>query len=204
MWTEIRPELYYHASLSRNLTGEQREGISERILSLARVGFREIYGVDCEFEVLIEEGTVKLRILTTIGAVLIFLSQYGSIRTGANYLYKDVKAAWTMVRDQIEESGLFERKVCVQRRVGVIGKIDQNFLDFRTGKINIYECKRRLVQLFEIINASPQRDEIINELVQYIDRKHGDSFPWQELQGGLIRDALPPRRTEVTRSNRKK
>lgn len=195
MWKRLEPELYFHAEVRRGLDPELRSQVSEKTLHLARIAFREIYGTDAEFEVVIEDGSIKVRVLATIGAVLLFLSQYGSIRSGADYLYKDLRAGFSVIKDQLEQTGLFGDEVCVQRRVGVIGKIDQALVEFEEGRMSRQQCVDRLVRLFEIINESEQRQEIIPALVEYIDAKHGNSFPWQPLEDDLHQIAdLPPRR----------
>ena len=195
MWKRLEPELYFHAHLHGDLDPQLSGQVSEKALFLARVAFRKIYGTDVAFEVVIENGSIKVRVLATIGTVLLFLSHYGSIRSGSDYLYKDLRGAFTWVRDELEKTGLFAEKICVQRRVGVIGRIDQTLVEFEERLISRQHCVDKLVRLFEIVNESDQRQEIIHSLVEYIDVKHGDSFPWQPMEDSMRQiAALPSRR----------
>ena len=100
MWKQIKPELYFHVKLRTELDLGTKRRISENALYLASIAFKKIYGIDVEFEVLIQEGSVKVRVLATIGAIILFLSQYGSIRSGADYLFRDLLFGFTSVKKE--------------------------------------------------------------------------------------------------------
>ena len=193
---QIEPDLYYHTEIVGHLTPTDMEELRDKLLYFARISFSDIYRGDIAFEVVIEDGSLKIRVMATVGAVLWFLSQYGDIRSGADYLYHDLRAGYSVLSDHIERLNI-GHPIAVQRRVGVIGRIDQTLHAYQNHRISEQECVRKLVELFAIINESPQKMEIIKALVEYIDKKYGNTFPWDDLERKLNRDvALPPRRKE--------
>ena len=179
MWKKIEPELYFHVKLRTELDLGTKRRISENALYLARIAFKKIYGIDVEFEVLIQEGSVKVRVLATIGAIILFLSQYGSIRSGADYLFRDLLFGFTSVKKQLEHTVNFEEEICVQRRIGVIGRIDRTLVEFEKGRITRQQCIDQLVLLFKVIYESPEHRELNRPLLQYLNIKHGQLFKWQ-------------------------
>lgn len=194
---QIEPELYYHAQVLEGIIEPQKELIREKALFLARDVFAEIYDDRIEIEVIVEGGSLRIRIFLTIGSLLLILSKYGEIRTGADYLYKDLKWGYGVVAEKLKETHLIGEPISIQRRIGVIGRIDRTLYDFKNGRITLEECETQLVKLFEVINESPRREELIRALLGYMEKKYKDAIPLDRLEETLYRrDALPPRRRE--------
>ncbi|MFB3896167.1 MAG: hypothetical protein ACE14V_07690 [bacterium] len=197
-WKQIEPELYYHANFDSKLTEHDFSKMKEDIIHHTKIAFSDLYKGEFDFEIIIEHGSIKIKIITTIAAVYIFLSQYGSVRSGIHYFYSDLRYAFSKIIKYIDDYHISKHPICVQKRIGVIGRIDQTINDCINRKITQQDCIKKLTELFEIINNSPDKKEIIESLVKYTDLKYDGFFPWNDLKNKLdaMEMILPPRRKE--------
>jgi hypothetical protein len=142
LWKQIEPELYVHATCRDTISSElQISSLREFSAAAARVSFNEYFGEELDFEISIEEGSLKLRIVATISGVLIILSQYGNIRSGLDYLCNDVRKVLEYVKKPIIESEYISDPIRVERRLGVVGRVDKTLLDYQKGRITLEECR---------------------------------------------------------------
>lgn len=194
-WKRIEPELYYHALTNQTINAENRDQLAQKVRELTVNAFREIYGFDVDVEVTVKDGSIKLWI--AISAVVAFLSTYGSIRSGAETLFKDIRYVFSWVANQIGNDNRIGPEISVQRRLGVIGRIDQALYEWENEQISRKECTDRLMHLFELVDQAPNRSELIQALVDYVDIRYGGQFRWDQLASGARRiDLLSPPHTE--------
>jgi hypothetical protein len=194
LWKQIEPELYVHATCRDTISSElQISSLREFSAAAARVSFNEYFGEELDFEISIEEGSLKLRIVATISGVLIILSQYGNIRSGLDYLCNDVRKVLEYVKKPIIESEYISDPIRVERRLGVVGRVDKTLLDYQKGRITLEECRERLIRYFEIIYESPHGKDIADAMIAYNDTKHQDSTPWKDFKRNIDRYGIVPR-----------
>lgn len=74
------------------------------------------YRQDTDVYVRLEDGSLKVR-LAIVGAIYIAIGQYGSFRSGVDYLIKDAKAVKELVQSEIVRNGLSESKIIGSKRM---------------------------------------------------------------------------------------
>jgi len=160
---------------------------------VARAAFKEFFGEELDFEVTIEDGSIKLRVKITTITVVKILIIYGGLRAGVDYLSKDVSKAFEQVKNPIIESEYISDPIRVERRLGVVGRVDKTLLDYQRGRITHEECREKLIRYFEIIYESPHGKEIADAMIDYNDTKHQDSTPWKDFKRDIDRFGIIPR-----------
>jgi hypothetical protein len=129
-----------------------------------------------EFIIRIEEGTIKGWV-TVAGVIAIAISQYGSFRSGLDYLIHDARAFSERVRDDICGSGLTRNEIIrFERRLGVPGKLSRvmqrfDYLDAHATTMSPKEyresltaAKRELQEIIGLIDDEAERECVLEGL----------------------------------------
>lgn len=75
-----------------------------------------IYDQQVEVLVRLEEGSLKIN-LVIIGAIYICIGQYGSFRSGIDYLIKDAKSLKELVTSELVKNGLNEADIIENKKI---------------------------------------------------------------------------------------
>jgi len=75
-----------------------------------------IYGQQTEILVRLEEGSLKVS-LAILGALYIGIGQYGSFRSGIDYMIKDAKSLKELVTNELVKNGLNEADIIESKRI---------------------------------------------------------------------------------------
>lgn len=187
-------ETYIHLTI--DTSSEFRDAAKSYLYSRANTLSKEIIGKEVELSVRVEGGSFIA--WATIFGILTFtaLTKYGSLRSGIDYLVKDIRKFSQVVIDNfLHESNISEEDVYrLERRLGVPGKIQRLFK-----KIDRFERENHPETSNEIKNeADKLKKEILKILEQIqedIDRKMFlHSLP------ELIRNELPQQLPEPSLS----
>lgn len=191
----VEPEFYFHFKLRRRLSENELPELEAALRKIARSAFRQAYPeVDLQFEIELETGSVRGWIRTsgkTVAGFLVataaFLSQYGSIKSGAQALWEDVTWVLETVEENVEqhissEYGIREH-IHTERRIGAIARLDELITARQNGQMGEEEYLAEATAVLAKIQESEDSKELISALVTYINARYGD-----ELWRGLIRD----------------
>ncbi len=173
-----------------------------------------------QFEIELETGSVRGWIRTsrkTVAGFLVatgvFLSQYGSIKSGAQTLWEDVTWVLETVEENVEqhfgdEYGIRDH-IRTELRIGAIARLDRLIYEYQQGQISQADYMAEATAVLTRIQESEDREELISALVTYINARYGD-----ELWRGLIRDIAdvsggttesgPPKREQSPDGTRRK
>jgi hypothetical protein len=175
-------QAYVHVELPEGITPEQLDEIKQHLSQFATQRGKFFVYEDVIVDVEFREGSLKAYI-TIAGAIYIAIGQYGSFRSGVDYLYTDVKR----LADSMVAEGLFmtrARHESIRRteaRTGVIGSLkilvdDMNQLEASIGEISVEEAARRVKKIKDdadvlLINVRSDEDatQIQNELDTFSD-----------------------------------
>lgn len=203
------PEFYFHFELGRPITEQEIARLTGDLQRIAGSAFNERFAgldVEFEFEVDLETGSIRgwIRVKKrTLAAILIgtgaFLSQYGSIRSGAQSLWEDMTWVWDNVKPRVEQlvdqtAGVQER-IRTERRRGAVARLDHLIVQYQHGEISYDEYMAEAVAILEKIQQSPDREQIIPALREYMDARNVD---WERLARNVPQvpgDPAPPPNT---------
>ncbi|HTB82930.1 MAG TPA: hypothetical protein VK742_04685 [Candidatus Sulfotelmatobacter sp.] len=170
-------QAYVHVELPEGMTENQLEEIKSQLSTFATLRGKFFVYDDVIVDVEFKEGSLKAYI-TIAGAIYIAIGQYGSFRSGVDFIYTDVKR----LAESIVAECLFmtrARHEAIRRteaRTGVIGSLkilvdDMNQLEGSVGEISVEEAARRVKKIKDdadqlLINVRSDEDaaEIQNEL----------------------------------------
>ena len=201
------PEFYFHFELMRPIAEHEWVAIREKLQQIARTAFREAFSgldVELEFDVDLERGSIRGWIRSkkkVVAAILITLAnamiQYDNLRSGLDRLHDDVTAAWTFTKAQVDtymdsEYGI-EQRIRTERRVGAVARLDHLIGRYQRGDIAYDEYIAEATAVLEKIQQSPERDEIIHALREYMDARQVNWQALAERVPGVPRDPQPPR-----------
>lgn len=75
-----------------------------------------VYRQETDVYVQLEDGSLKVT-LAIVGALYIAIGQYGSFRSGVDYLIKDSKAIKELVQSEIVRNGLSDSRILYSKRM---------------------------------------------------------------------------------------
>jgi hypothetical protein len=199
------PEFYFHFEIARRFDRDDLGDLRRKLNKIAKEAFAEFHpDVELKFDINLEAGSIQgwIRVKKkTLIAILIgtgaFLSQYGSIRSGAQSLWEDITWVWDNVKPRVEHVvdqtlGIQER-IRTERRRGAVARLDQLIVQYQQQEISYDEYMSEATAVLKKINESPDRAEIIPALREYMDARQAN---WQALADrvpGVPRDPQPPR-----------
>ena len=161
-------ETYIHLKIdaTREFTGEAREYFYE----IAKPISYDLFHQDIEIEIRFEDGSWKTWIAVS-GAIYIGIGQYGSFRSGIDYLVKDErKFSDTIIERFVDEKKIDQDIIFrTERRLGVPGKIQRLFkrIDRLDEKITLTQEVGSIKQKL-VINFVEDRDKEIEKIKKEI------------------------------------
>ncbi len=184
------PEFYFHFQVADRLQPDDLAGLRRKLNRIAKEAFAEFHpDIELEFDIDLETGSIRgwIRVKKkTLIAILIgtgaFLSQYGSIRSGAQSLWDDVTWVWDNVKPRVEQvvdqSVGVQERIRTERRRGAVARLDQLIVQYQQQELSYDEYMAEATAVLKKINESPERDELIPALREYMDARQVD---WSAL-----------------------
>ncbi|AHE50923.1 hypothetical protein AH4AK4_3501 [Aeromonas hydrophila 4AK4] len=106
--------LYFHFHLDYNEIPLQEAEVYLEELTSKYANL--IYDQQTEIYVRLEEGSLKVT-LAVVGALYIGIGQYGSFRSGIDYMIKDAKSLNSLVTSEIVKNGMNEADIIESKRM---------------------------------------------------------------------------------------
>ena len=195
----VAPELYFHFKVKKRITERQYEEIARDLKKLARAAFRESFSkldVQFEFEIDLEQGSIRGRIRASsrvVVRILQGLALLGGVVAGGQIVWNQSTDALSWLKTEVQE--YFEDKydlseqIRTERRRGAIARLDHVIARFQEGELTHDEYIDEATAILESIQQSPQRDEIIPALRQYLDSRNVN---WEQLAAQLPHNPARP------------
>ena len=194
-------------TLSRPPLAQTREEFADLVERHAyRVG-REIYGREPTLELVIEDGSVKVRVAIAATSIFAFVSSYGSFRSGADHLVADARRFTELVISSVGQEAPIrdENIIRIERRLGVPGEIQRLFADLdrladdRAANPDLAaRVSGQLLELLGEIAEREGRDQLLDEVPQPF--RAPLERPRQETHPILVLDRRSRNRVVRTRS----
>ena len=193
------PEFYFHFELGRPIAEQEWETIAADLQRIAVSAFEERFAdldIRFEFEIDLEHGSIRGRIRATakvVKKILVGLALYAGAYQGGSLLWDQSTDALTCVRTEVEE--YFQRfhgvteTVRTERRRGAAARLDHLIVQYQQREVSYDQYMAEAVAILEKIQQSPERDEIIPALREYMDARNVD---WQRLASNVPRDPQAP------------
>ena len=164
-------QAYIHVELPDNIGEAELETIKQHLIDFATSRGKFFVYPDVEVSVEFKNGSLKAYI-SIAGLIYIAIGQYGSFRSGVDFLHTDIKR----LADSLVSESLFMTKskyqniVRTEARTGVIGSLKtmvdaMNDLDDSLGNIPVDEVARRIKNIKEdadvlLTNVRSEQDVI--------------------------------------------
>lgn len=172
--------------------GDSLENLARLALEIAEASGREFFPNDpVQAEARVEEGSRKIWVWV-FGAATLFLSRYGDIRSGAEYLYKDGRRVAAFISDQIVNALGKERPRVIRRgrSGGVPESLVRLFQKADEGEISrdaAIEKTRRLLLRHDV------PEEIVDSAIAEFDKIGNADSVVQKHSVGAHMDHAPAR-----------
>ena len=182
------PELLIIFDVYQPITDEQKSIIKQGINDKVKEVFGQKFGVrTVELIIELDEGSLKVKILVALGSLYLFINNYGTTRTGLEYIAQDIRTTFNkvvpIVRQVIGEQNIRE-ELQTEQRMGAIAELDDLIHSYQLGKISHDDYLHRAEHVLEQINQAEDKARLVRELVRYIDARYEPSL-WEELATGL-------------------
>src|SRR5262245_41461509 len=114
-------QAYVHIQLRSTLTANRLEQLQRELTDFAEARGRFFICPEVDVEIEFKEGSLK-SYLTIAGALYLAISNYGSFRSGVDYLYSDIKRlSDTLVAESLFVTKAKHREIIrTEARVGII------------------------------------------------------------------------------------
>lgn len=180
-------ETYIHiVNVPESLTkNEAYSYLEKNIYKLAEENFKHKVNV----KIVLEDGSLIVKILIGGIAIFEFVSHYGSFRTGIDYIVKDAYKFSDMVIERFKEDEHIpnESIARAERRLGVPGKIQRFYKSM--DKINstqyshnqhhelIEDLKDEFISIMELLEAEEDRELFTAEIPQNLIHQFPQTYP---------------------------
>lgn len=180
-------ETYIH--LTMDTSSEFRDATERYLYHEANKISQEILRREFEILVRVEEGSFKVWVI--IIGTFAFISNYGSFRSGIDFIVKDSRQFSQLVIDEfLHESSIPEEKVFrLERRLGVPGKIQRLFKEIdrferknhpeisNEIKNEVDKLKKEILKILEQIEEEKDREMFLHSLPEPIRRELPRQLP---------------------------
>ena len=170
--------------------GLSKEKVLIYLESNVKVWAESKYKSQLTVQINVEDGSIKVWIAIGAISLLQLVSEYGSIRTGVDYLVKDSRELSEYVITQLKaEDNIPDNAISrTEKRLGVPGKIQRYFKDIdkvnnlelshneRQEKIEI--LKREFILILELLENEQDRNAFVEELPTFCLPSPNE--PWPE------------------------
>lgn len=105
-------EIHLHLDFQQIELAEAEQYLKSLVSKYANL----IFNQQAEVHVLLQEGSLKVT-LAVVGALYIGIGQYGSFRSGIDYMIKDAKLLKSLIINEIIKNGVNETDILVNKRL---------------------------------------------------------------------------------------
>ena len=169
--------------LANTLGPGRRKDLAHLAFPIAERAAQEFfasYGTERIAEVVVEEGSTKLkaRIRTSAIAVVSLIAGYGTVRSGLDYMWRDGRSAATWMVDHIEPI-LPEHPGYRRRHSPAPTRLKKLFDSVETGRLSVDEAMERAAN---ILNEYRETHETIQRVLAAIEHELNSIVPRKSLQ----------------------
>jgi len=187
-------EAYFHFKIS--VSSKDLALIQKYLETEGRIVSKKLFGEKISLEVNVETGSLKVWI--TVGSMLLIIANYGSFRSGVDYIIKDARTFSQWIFDDFKMNAEVKDAeiVRIERRLGVPGKIQRllksidklKYSHFNADKIEekMAQIRKDLAAIFQSLDSREDHLYIQNHLLNEIDLIF-DEFRSGELEYQQIR-----------------
>ena len=181
----ILSQAYFHVEIDDRFSEAQLEVLKSHFVEYLKTRGSFFIHPDVDVEVEFKEGSLKAY-LTVVGFLYLAIGQYGSFRSGIDYLYIDAKR----FSESVVAEGLFQTKSKnedvkrAKSRTGIIGKLkdlvnEMKGLEDSLGRSSIPQVSERIENLIENTNKLIKYVKSIEDqnAVEEEIRKTGEALP---------------------------
>ncbi len=127
-----------------------------------------LYRQDVRVEVHLVDGSVKIYV-AILGSIYIAIGQYGSFRSGIDYLKKDAKILVETTVNDLQKNGLSKESIIkVTSNAGVVDKVKRLIIRLERVKSNIVQNEKTKIEINNIIQYT---NKILDDLSDEDDVK---------------------------------
>lgn len=188
-------ETYIHLKI--DASEKFKRGSEDYLYNLARSASAEIFKQDTEIYIRFEDGSWKTWIMVA-GAIYIGIGQYGSFRSGTEYITKDARKFSNIIIERFVNEKKIDQDMIfrTERRLGVPGKIRRLFkrIDNLGEKITVSQkvgsIEQRVVISFDKdrdIEKEKIKKDIVGIIKQLADNNDKQQF-FDSLPSPLKKD----------------
>ncbi len=198
----IEPEFYFHFKTSKSLDYSDLDKLNNQLEIISKQAFGEFYpDIKVDFDINLELGSIRgwIRLdKKALAGILIgtgvFVSQYGSLRSGAETIWDDF--TWVLdhikasVETTVDRDAGIETQIRTERRRGAVARLDRLIYNYQHGDISEEEYWMEATAILRAIQHSDDQNEILPALSEYARAKDEG---WQELFDRIASDSNNPR-----------
>jgi hypothetical protein len=192
-------ETYIHiADVPRGLSKDKaRQYLEQHVYAWAEQNFKNTVIV----KVRVEEGSLKVWVLVGGLAIFNFVANYGSFRSGIDYLVSDARAFSDYVIEKFSEDENIPEGALLrtERRLGVPGKIQRylksldklNSPDIGQNQrqVKIEELREEFIEILELLDSPQDRELFIEEVPPNISQQPNVPLP-EPIRGVISLEAI--------------
>lgn len=174
-------QTYVH--LAYDFTREERDWLIEYLEQIGKEVALDLFNQDISLYARVEEGSLKLW-LTALGALYIGIGQYGSFRSGVDYMVKDGREFSERVIEVLYDKGVEQSEVIrTERRLKIPGKVQRLMKQIdrlKSDQVNskdIEQVKRELMSVLNSIDNEKDRNLIVSAVSDNISPLLPDPLP---------------------------